>query len=348
MDFIRIGLYTKDEDYGQMLSKRLTQFYSRFFITLLREDTLADPDFRELYDLVLIDGLKEPLKGKYIGLVAWPSEVMMMEDSLEYKLYKYGNVREIVKHLLYIYGKVSGHKTAYLEDQNTRIISFVGSRGGVGTSSVAKSTANYLTRFKEKKVLYISLDELLFQGANPNQKALDEFLYHYREGRPTSTYMECYMRQNIWGTWRFNSAPGKNPMNELDGEELQKLLEFILSHGAFDYICIDCGQGFSKREEALFQISHKVVLVYGLDRGGEDICLLTNYFSHFDGYNYLEKLVHVGNKFNYGTMVDEVDEEKYSYIIDLDEDSFNQDMDADPSLDLDFGKAIKLLSRGLT
>lgn len=348
MDFIRIGLYTKDEDYGLMLAKRLTQFYSRFFVTILTEDMLADPDFREQYDLVLIDGLKEPLKGKYIGLVASPGEVMIKEETLEYKLYKYGNVREIVKNLLFIYGKVTGHKAVYLEKQKTRIISFVGSRGGVGTTSVAKSTANYLTRFKEKKVLFISLDEILFQEPNPNQKGLDEFLYHYREGRPTATYLESYMLENIWGTWRFNSKRGINPMNELDSEDLAKLIGFIIHHGSFEYICIDGSQRFSKREEALFRIAHKVVLVYGLDRDKEDICLLENYFSHFEGSDCLGSIIHVGNKFDYGSMLDQIEYKKYSYILDYDLDSFVGKNEDEPSLDLDFGKGIKLLSIGLT
>lgn len=348
MDFIRIGLYTKDEEYGQMLSKRLTQLYSRFFITLLSEDMLVDPNFREQYDLVLIDGLKEPLKGKYIGLVNSHSEVLLKEESLEYKLYKYGNVKEMVKHLLFIYGKVSGHKTAYIDSQKTRLISFVGSRGGVGTTSVAKSTANYLTRFKGKNVLFISLDELLFQAASPNQKGLDEFLYHYREGRPTSTYLECYMTDNIWGTRSFNSERGKNSMNELGGEELQKLIGFFMQHGEFDYICVDCGQRFSKREEILFQISHKVVVVYSLERSQDDISLIKDYFSRFEGFDFVEKIVHVGNKYNYGAMVDEIDDKKYSYIIDFDRDSFTQRLGDDPSLDLDFGKGVKLLSMGLT
>jgi len=348
MDFIRIGLYTKDEDYGEMLSRRLTQFYPRFFVTLLTEAMLADRDFREKYDLLLIDGLKEPLKGKYIGLVSSINDIILKEDSLEYKLYKYGNVREIVKHLLFIYGKISGHKASYLSNQKTRIISFVGSRGGVGTTSVAKSTANYLTRYKEKKVIFISLDELLFHVASPNQKGLDEFLYHYREDRPTATYLGCYMVENIWKTWGFNSAPGKNPMNELDTEELQKLMEFIQQHGEFDYICIDCGQRFSKREEALFQISHRVVVVYDLERSKDDICYMENYFTHFLGNDCVEKTLHIGNKFDYGAMVDEIEDNRYSYIIDFDRDSFNKKLEEDPSLDLDFGKGIKLLSIGLT
>ncbi len=348
MDFIRIGLYTKDEDYGLMLAKRLTQFYSRFFVTILTEDMLADPNFREQYDLVLIDGLKEPLKGKYIGLVASPGEVMLKAESLEYKLYKYGNVREIVKNLLFIYGKITGHKAVYLEKQKTRIICFVGSRGGVGTTSVTKSVANYLSRFKEKKALYVSLDEILFQEHNPNQKGLDEFLYHYIEDRPTATYLESYMVENLWGTWRFNSKRGINPLNELNGEDLLKLIGFIIQHGNFEYVCIDGSQRFSKREEGIFQIAHKVVLVYGLDRDKKDVCLLKSYFNHFEGFDCLGSVIHLANKFNYGAMIDQIDDKKYSYILDYDPDSFAGNNLEEPSLDLDFGKGIKLLSVGLT
>lgn len=309
---------------------------------------LSDPHFREQYDLVLIDGLKQNLKGKYIGLVRNANDVLIKEDSLEYKLYKYGNVREIAKHLLFIYGKISGHKAIFLSDQGSRILTFVGSRGGVGTTSVAKSIANYLTRFKEKKVLFLSLEELIFQESNPNQKGLGEFLYHYREGRPTATYLDCYMVENIWKTWSFNSTLGKNPMNELDKEELHNAISFIQQHGAYDYICVDCGQSFSNRIEALFQTAHRVAVVYGLDRSKDDVFLMENYFSHFDGYDFKEKLIHIGNKFKYGAMIDQVDDKKYSFILDYDPDSFNQKIDDEPSLDLDFGKGIKLLSAGLT
>lgn len=348
MDFIRIGLYTKDEDYGEMLSKRLTQFYPYFFVTLLTENMLSDPNFRDQYDLVLIDGLKEALKGKYVGLVNHRNLVLLKEDSLEYKLYKYGNVREIVKHLLFIYGRLTGNATAYLPNSMTRIITFSGSRGGAGTSSIAKSTANYLVRFKEKKVLYLSLEELLFQKPNSEQKGLDEFIYYYREDRPTATYLDCYMVENIWKTWSFNSSLGKNPLKELEAKELQKLISFIQEHGAFDYICVDCGQGFSKKEEALFQIAHRSVVVYDLDRVDEDISFMNNYFSHILGQESKGKLLHIGNKFNYGTMIDEIDDKKYSYIIDYDRESFSDKLEGEPSLDLDFGKGIKLLSGALT
>ena len=348
MDFIRIGLYTKDEDYGEMLSKRLTQFYPRFFVTLLTEAMLSDPGFREQYDLVLIDGLKEPLKGKYIGLVNSPSHVLINEDALEYKVYKYGNVRELVKHLLFVYGKITGHKTSYFPDQRSRIIAFVGTCGGAGTSSVAKSTANYLARFKEKKTLFISLEEFLFQKTNKDQKGLAEFLYYYREGRPTSTYLECYMMENIWKTWGFNSPIGKNPMNELESEELQKVINFIQHHGAFDYICVDCAHNFSKRTEALFQTAHRVVVVYDLYRANEDIFFMKNYFSHLVGCDFNERIIHVGNKFDYGTMVDGIDSKCYSYTLDFDGDSFKEKLGEEPSLDLDFGKGIKLLSSILT
>ena len=137
-------------------------------------------------------------------------------------------------------------------------------------------------------------------------------------------------------------------MNELGGEELQKLIGFFMQHGEFDYICVDCGQRFSKREEILFQISHKVVVVYSLERSQDDISLIKDYFSRFEGFDFVEKIVHVGNKYNYGAMVDEIDDKKYSYIIDFDRDSFTQRLGDDPSLDLDFGKGVKLLSMGLT
>jgi hypothetical protein len=267
---------------------------------------------------------------------------------LEYKLYKYGNIKELAKHLLFIYGKISGNKTTYLDNQSSRIFAFVGSRGGAGTTSVTRSTANYLSRFKEKKVLLLSLEELLFQEATPSQKGLDEFLYHYREERPTATYLDCYMVENIWKTLRFNSSFGKNPMNELDAEELYNVINFIQQHGAFDYICVDCGQRFSKREEALFQIANKVIVVYDLERSKEDIFLVNSYFSHISGHDFKEKLVHIGNKFKYVDIVDEISDKEYSYILDYDLGSFNHKIDEEPSLDLDFGKGIKLLSAGLT
>lgn len=348
MEFIRIAIYTKDEDYGEMLSKRLTQFYPRFFVTLLSESMLSDTNFREQYDLVLIDGLKEPLKGKYIGLVTSLNDVRIKEDSLEYKLYKYGNIREIVRHLLFIYGKLSGNKIAYSYNQNGQVIAFISSRGGSGVTSIAKSTANALSRFKDKKVLYFSLEEVLFDTPNTNIKRLDEFLYHYREERPNATYLECYMLVNIWNTWKFNTSLGKNSIKELDSNELEELINFIKDYGDFDYICIDCSQHFSKREETLFQNADKLVVVYDLNRGQEDINFLMDYFQNLIGHEGQDKIIHIANNFNYGLMVDKIDDAKYSYILDHDPDSFIKERQGEASLDLAFGKGIKLLAANLT
>ncbi len=269
MDYIHIGIYSKEDGYGELLSRKLAQYYPRFYFTILSEEQVRHSGLRSQYDILMVDGLKEPLNGKYVGLVSSPSQVVMDEERMEFKLFKYGNVREMTQHLLFLYSSISGRPRYSLQNHRAQYLVFLSPRGGTGTTTIALGTSHCLARYLGKKVLYLSLEDFISAPISSKERGLEEFIYYYHNNPARATPLAAYQEKGVFEIWRFRSRWGPNPLLDLKELELLSLLNFIERNGEYDYIILDIGNRSQLWAESFLTRAHRIVMIThkGLDKG---------------------------------------------------------------------------------
>ncbi|HPD90690.1 MAG TPA: hypothetical protein PKW40_04870 [Bacillota bacterium] len=346
MDYIHIGIYSKEDGYGELLSKKLAQYYPRFYFTILSEEQIRHSGLRNQYDLLMVDGLREPLSGKYVGLVSSPSQVVIDEERLEFKLFKYGNVREMTHHLLFLYSTITGRPRYSLQKHSAQYIMFLSPGGGMGTTTIALGTAHCLARHLGKKVLYLSLEDFVSASISSTERGLEEFIYYYQNHPARATPLEAYQEKGLFEIWKFRPRWGPNPLLALEELELLSLLDFIEKNGGYDYIIFDIGNRSCFWSESFLARSHRIVMVThkGLNKG--EMKRWNDYLKIIGGDLFDNKIQWVVNRC--GVIAEWKNDEDIRLLgIDESEESLSTTLDG-LSMKGDFGGDMKRLMKELT
>jgi hypothetical protein len=304
MDFIHVGIYSREDGYGELLSMKLAQYYPRFHFTLLGEEQLKHSGLRKQFDLILVDGLKEPLKGKYVGLVSSPNQVVMDEDLLEFKLLKYGNVREMAQHLLFLYSSLTNAPRLALQNRRSQSLVFLSNRGGTGTTTIALGMAQCFARYLRKKVLYLSLENFLHCSIEKGQRGLEEFIYYFLEGSPKATQLEAYQEKGLYEFWTFRNRKGLNPLLDLGERDLVAMMDFLVKSGSYDYLFLDIGNHSTYWTESILNRAYRIVSVYDRRITLEDVNQTMGYLESMCGNQLLQQLQLVANRCGLGDLPD--------------------------------------------
>ncbi len=346
MDYIHIGIYSKEDGYGELLSRKLAQYYPRFYFTLLSEEQVRHSGLRNQYDLLMVDGLQEPLGGKYVGLVSSPSQVVIDEEKMEFKLFKYGNVREMTQHLLFLYSSITGRPRYSLENHRAQYLMFLSPGGGTGTTTIALGTSHCLARHLGKKVLYLSLEDFVSAPVSSKERGLEEFIYYYHNHPPSATPLEAYQEKGLFEIWRFRSRWGPNPLLALEELELLSMLNFMEKNGGYDYMVLDIGNRSSFWSESFLARAHRIVMIThkGLNKG--EMKRWKDYLETIGGNLLDNKIQWVVNRC--GVITEWENEENSRLLwIDESEESLSTRLDG-LSMKGDFGGDMKRLMKELT
>jgi len=351
MDVINIGIFTQDAPYGIALAEKLTGFQSEFLFYIRSIEDLQEKENTEGLELILIDGPAANAPVKSIGLVETRSCACENEESMQFNLFKYGNIKELSLKLLYIYGLSSGRKQINIENRSSRIIFFCSPYGGAGVSVITKSVAEEFSRYMDRNVLYLTLEEIQDAEEDPDIRCLGEYLYHIAKQDHMGSFIEPFLIQDRYGYERFRKVGGRNPLRELDSEEFNVFMNSIIRTGRYDYILIDSGNHFSDSLLLLMKKSHKLCIVESSCRSIDRGQILESFLKQRVGDGFSAKCVKTMNHYSYG-------EEQLSdrtngaasganpVSIDYDPQSFNRSGTLEqPSIDLDFGKGIKQLAK---
>ncbi len=351
MDVINIGIFTKDTPYGIALAEKLTGFQSEYLFYIRSIEDLQDTNNTEILDLILIDGPVENAPAKSIELVDTRSCAYENEETMQFKLFKYGNIKELSLKLLYIYGLSSGRKQISIENRSSRIIFFCSPYGGAGVSAITKSVAEEFSRYMDRKVLYLTFEEIQEAEECAGVRCLGEYLYHIAKEDVMSSFIEPFLIQDRYGYERFKKAGGRNPLRELDSNELHIFMNSIIRTGRFDYILLDSGNHFSDLLLLLMKKSHKICIVLSSCRSAARDRILESFLKQRVGDGFSAKCVKTMNHYCYGEehLSDPTyDPDSSSKIVAIDHDpqSFKRNGTLEqPSIDLDFGKGIKQLAK---
>ncbi len=266
MENIRIALITKDKEYGRALGLALVDVYRNFTVTLFN----SVPVHNELdtMDIVLSDISEDyEICGKNIFLTEKNSQVDRNYEEGYFCVYKYSNVRQLAGELLFIYSAVTGRKAAPIRNVNAKIIVFGAVEGGCGCTSAAMGFARELRRFHEKKVMYLSLEELESTTNYMEQfsegKSVSDYLYYLLNSTADDKFpfLESYILVDEFGVEAFVPSPGRNVMKSLSPEEMQFFIGAVLDTGGYDMMIIDAGCSLEKSILTCYEMANNIFLV---------------------------------------------------------------------------------------
>lgn len=283
MEHITIALVSDDQAYGKALGLGLLHVCRSFLIRLFTPQQFLQDDHESSFDLVLWDGeapeeLSEEMTEKLnaeqeniLKLVEKPSMIKKDFHKKEFCLYRYSCAQAFVADLFEIYGKLTGRRPVNVVRQNVRIFAFTSWEGGAGCTTAAVSVGRELCRYHQKKVLYLSLEEVEstenFFSSYSGAKSLGRYLYHLfhdREGEeqpPQLPFLDGYVIRDEFGLEAFAPTRGRNPLRELEPEEFFLFLESLMNSGRYDTILLDVGSALSSLDLASIELAEKVCLI---------------------------------------------------------------------------------------
>lgn len=268
MENIKVALVTADREYGKALGLALVDIYRNFTVTLFQ----SVPLHNELddMDLVLADNYGDlEVRGKYIYLTEKNSQIDKNYDDKHFCLYKYSNVRQLAGELLFIYSNLTGRRAAPIRNVNAKIVVFGAAKGGVGCTSAAVTFAREMKRLHEKKVIYVSLEEiestLSYMEGFPEGKSVSDYLYYLFNGKDAEKFpfLESYLLVDPFGVEAFVPSPGRNVMKSLSPEEMQFFIGAVLDTGGYDIMVIDAGTGLEKGILTCYEMANYIYMISG-------------------------------------------------------------------------------------
>lgn len=148
------------------------------------------------------------------------------------------------------------------------IISFFGSKGGVGTTTIAVNLAFFLVTQHSKRVLLI--DNHAEFGHVCLYLGLDGARYHFDElirnvNRLDSALLRGFIAKHSSGLEVLASPETHDPSRTVDPDALERTLEFL--RGEYDYVILDCQTSLEEASLAVMDRSDQIYLVATPDIG---------------------------------------------------------------------------------
>lgn len=169
---------------------------------------------------------------------------------------------EVKTALLKSKGRLSSAKSEAGKGKKGKIINVIGSKGGVGTTTVAVNLADSLKGFKESQSVVLIDMNLLF-GEIPIFLSI-ESVFNWGEvarniSRVDSTYLMSSLSKHPSGLYVLPSPSGLDGFNVTTPQVIEKLLHLMQT--SFDFIVIDSGQSLDDLSLKILQMSDSVLLV---------------------------------------------------------------------------------------
>ncbi len=310
MENIKIGLITKDRNYGKALGLALVDVYRNFTVTLFQSVPLHNE--LDKMDLVLTDDNNDlNFQGKKILLVEKQSQIYKDYDENIYRLYKYSNVRNLAGELLFIYANLTGRRAIPVRNTNAKIVVFSSVEGGAGCTSAAIAFSQEMSRFHGKKVIYVSLEEIestmeyVEKGAVA--KSISEYLYYLFNSKDDQKFpfIESFMVTDRHRVDSFMPSPGRNLLNSLSKEEMQFFISAVLDTGGYDIMVIDVSNNLGKSAMTCYEMANNICLVTKTENVTYKEERFLDYFTFVKGEKILERM---GRVINFSNSENEIED----------------------------------------
>lgn len=263
MKQICLAIMDYDKAYSFALAKAIALTNEEFQVYLY-------PDESELFecDLILInekdlDSLKNTFRKKAVALSESEKTIFWSDlDEGPQSLYKYSCISVMTSALRLFYGKLSGCQNPFISfEKQPFIVGVFSGSGGIGTTAVSIFLARELAERKEKKVLFLSLEELesadVYFKFPQEHGGMGDYLYYlFSEDKKKkyATFYSAFQFEDSYGVQLFYPSKSENELCHLSLDEIKVFISSISKIGTYDYIVLDIGNHLSK--EMVFWLEH--------------------------------------------------------------------------------------------
>lgn len=142
-----------------------------------------------------------------------------------------------------------------------KVLSFFGSKGGVGTTTIAVNLAYTLARLRHRVLLIDNHGEFghvcLYLGLDGNR-------YHFHElignvNRLDSELLRGFIAKHSSGLEVLSSPESHDPNRSIDPDAIERTIEFL--RGEYDYLILDCETSLNEVNLAVMDSSDQICLV---------------------------------------------------------------------------------------
>jgi len=275
MDMIHLMILEKDREYGRALGKAISNLHNEFRISLcgLEDRKLGQSGFH----LVLIGGYTKGDVAEYFSKsdhIVWLVDerrddlikIRENQETQNFQIYKYSKVSEIISYLRFVYGLITGRKEILKSTIKTSLIGFYSASGNAGKTVISIGTARELSRYHDKRVLYINFDEIptttLYMKGGSEKKNIGDYLYYLfeKENGSICSYLDSFTYADEYGVNTFYPSGGRNDLKQLTREEIIHFL-MTISDNHYDFILLDLPDELSDITICLLELCRKVVVI---------------------------------------------------------------------------------------
>ena len=310
MEHITIILVSSDQEYGKALGLGLLHVCRSFMIRILNPQEILQDNEKNSSDLIIWDGeLPEEadvMQGCMIQLVEKPSMIRMDFRKKEFCLYRYSCAQSFVSDIFEIYENLTGRHPVNVARPDIRIFAFTSWEGGAGCSTAAVAVGRELCRYHQRKVLYLSLEEVEstenFFSSYSGAKSMGRYLYHLfhkmagEDVISKMPFLDGYVIRDEFGLETFAPTRGRNPLRELDPEEFSLFLDSLMQSGRYDTILLDAGDSLSPLDLTCIELAEKVCLIASAQSSAFREAQYMQYLICRCSETVLEKFVKVVNR----------------------------------------------------
>lgn len=282
----KLLLAEKDMEYGRAFARAISNLHNEFEVTIVNlEENCSEKYCDKLkfcdYDLILLGGFPNEIAETIGEQISSCDRIVILTDHITetlmkqaenqeqhfWYLFKFGNVNDLISDLNYLIAFVTGKKSYLKKRFAPDLIGYYGCCGGVGKSVIAIGTSRELSRYHDKKVLYLSFEEIpateLFIRNNPMSRSIGDYLYYLLEKQNECfcSHMGGFVSSDEFGVESFYPSKGRNDLNDLTQEELIYMLKFISDSNRYDFIALDLNSSLTKETIFLMTLCSKIILI---------------------------------------------------------------------------------------
>jgi cellulose biosynthesis protein BcsQ len=289
MSISKILLADKDMEYGRAFARAVSMIHSEFEITLseldvFNKEEMADSIEFQDFDLILTGGYSDDTNNYIQAQIADNKRIVILKDnpvaSLSkqseevnpfWYLFKYTEISLIISDLNFLIGIMTGKKSLLKKNTAPELIGFYSISGGTGRTVISLSTSRELARYHDKKILYLSFDDLpateFLVVCHQNNRNIGDYLYFLFEKKNEllCSRLESFTVFDEYGVETISPTGGRNDLNELTREELIQFLKIISDSCRYDFIILDLNSDLSDKTLFLLSLCRKNILVQNDD-----------------------------------------------------------------------------------
>ena len=274
MENLKLAVVSADEAYNRIFCMSLlhacrqvevTSYSTRQFV-LDWADYEGPGAFYDCFDLILWAGdeICDSYGDNIIYLTDRESLAGMDYASSRFSLYRYSPAGVIVADVFDIYAHLTGRQFPLVRRDDVQVFAFASYCGGAGCTSLTRAFCQEMARFRGKRVLCISLEDVEsaadFMTVPEGIRSEGEFLYRLL-GKSTRPFLESYMVKDDFGVCSFAPPKGRNPLGELSGEDMGKLLAALMDSGRFDVIVADLSTCLTEAAVTIMEAAERICVV---------------------------------------------------------------------------------------